>query len=234
MYQEIEYNEILSSSMKVYAKERPSIPAVKPRRTEITIPGRDGSLYRYEDAYDPTEITVAFNFVSNEMEWMAKWRQVQNWLGSRNSKLLFGDDGEVFYKIAYVDLSEIERTTARIGNFTATFVTRDGLCYLQSGEKEYPIADVRFNPYGISKPIYKITGEGNCILKVNGKSMKANVGQNLTIDTDRMLAYREDGSVQNTAVSGNYEELYLKKGTNSISISSGFALKIIPNWRYTP
>ena len=31
-----------------------------------------------------------------------------------------------------------------------------------------------------------ITGEGECILQVNGSQMKANVGQNLVIDTDRL------------------------------------------------
>ena len=61
--------------------------------------------------------------------------------------------------------------------------------------------------------------------------MHANVGQNLTIDTDRMIAFREDGTVNNIAVSGDYEDLYLKEGDNQISITSGFALKVIPNWR---
>ena len=61
--------------------------------------------------------------------------------------------------------------------------------------------------------------------------MTANVGQNLTIDTDLMIAYRQDGTMQNTAVTGDYENLYLLPGDNVISITDGFDLKIIPNWR---
>ena len=61
--------------------------------------------------------------------------------------------------------------------------------------------------------------------------MRANVGQNITIDTERMIAYRTDGAMQNTAVSGDYEDLYLLEGANQIVITSGFGLKVIPNWR---
>ena len=70
-----------------------------------------------------------------------------------------------------------------------------------------------------------------CTLEVNGNRMTANVGQNLTIDTDRMVAYRQDGTLQNTAVTGKYEDLYLTEGEIDIGISTGFDLKIIPNWR---
>ena len=61
--------------------------------------------------------------------------------------------------------------------------------------------------------------------------MSADVGQNLTIDTDRKIAYRADGTLSNTAVSGDYEDLFLQEGENEISITDGFNLKIIPNWR---
>ena len=57
-----------------------------------------------------------------------------------------------------------------------------------------------------------------------------NVGQNLTIDTDRMIAYRSDGTLNNTQVTGNYEDMYLLNGENEISFSGG-ELKVIPNWR---
>ena len=90
---------------------------------------------------------------------------------------------------------------------------------------------MEFNPYYISHPDYIITGEGVCVLTVNGKSMRANTGQNLTINTDLMIAYRLDGTMQNTAVTGDYQDMYLKEGDNQISVSSGFVLKVIPNWR---
>lgn len=78
---------------------------------------------------------------------------------------------------------------------------------------------------------YMISGEGACVLTVNGKTMTADVRQNITIDTDRELAYRKDKTLSNTAVSGKYDDLYLQEGENEITITEGFDLKIIPNWR---
>ena len=65
---------------------------------------------------------------------------------------------------------------------------------------------------------------------MNGKEVSANVGQNLLINTDLMQAYREDGALNNTAITGDYENLYLQEGLNEISVSSGFAAEVIPKW----
>ena len=231
MYQDVEYNGMRGSALKIFARERPSIPAAKKRREEIVVPGRDGSLYTTDNAYEPTEIRIAFNYIGKEEKWAERWRAAQKWLSAENSILRLSDDGGYFFRISHVELDDAERTSARIGNFEAVFVCRDGMYYLNDGIREYEMTDVQWNPYEISKPIYKITGEGKCTLTVNGNQMTANVGQNLTIDTERMIAYREDGTLQNTSVSGNYETLYLQTGNNDVEITSGFVLKIIPNWR---
>ena len=231
MYQDIEYNNIRGSTLKIFARERPPIPAARKRREEIIIPGRDGSLYTTNGDYEPTEITVQFNYIGPPEEWAARWRAAKKWLSAENSILKFSDDGGIFYKISHVELGENERPTEKIGIFEATFITRDGLSYLVEGQKEYEARDVLTNFYEAAHPIYRIIGEGRCALTVNGNTMTANVGQNLTIDTDRMMAYRENGELQNTEVTGDFEKLYLREGENDISISSGFGLKVIPNWR---
>ena len=65
---------------------------------------------------------------------------------------------------------------------------------------------------------------------MNGKEVSANVGQNLLINADLMQAYREDGVLNNTAITGDYEDLYLQEGLNKISVSSGFTAEVIPKW----
>ena len=57
------------------------------------------------------------------------------------------------------------------------------------------------------------------------------VADKVVIDTDRMLAYRQDGSMQNTDAAGDYEDLYLQHGTNTLSVSMGFEAYIKPKWR---
>ena len=89
----------------------------------------------------------------------------------------------------------------------------------------------QFNAYDTCEPTYIITGEGNCILTVNGNKMSANVSNNLVINTHLKLAYKDDGTLQNTYVKGNYKDLLLFNDFNTISITEGFDLKVIPNWR---
>lgn len=129
-------------------------------------------------------------------------------------------------------MDDVEHTSERIGNFKATFLTKDGLRYLCEGLHEQRAEDIGYHAGEESHPVYKILGEGVCTLTVNGKTMTANVGQNLTIDTDRQLAYRSDGTLNNTAVTGNYEDLVLVEGDNKVTITDGFDLKVIPYWRY--
>lgn len=231
MYQDIEYGGIKGSSLKLYARERPSIPAAQVRREEIVIPGRDGVIYRTDGTFEPTEIEVNFNYIGKETDWGKRWRAAQKWLAKENAMMRLSDDDGFFFWISHVVLSENERTTSRIGNFTAKFVTRDGLHYLNSGLREHTAEEIQWNQGETSHPVYKITGEGMCSIRVNGREMTANVGQNLTIDTERKVSYRSDGTLKNTDVTGDYEDLYLEAGNASIEISKGFDLRIIPNWR---
>jgi len=45
------------------------------------------------------------------------------------------------------------------------------------------------------------------------------------------LCYRRDGTINNIALTGNYKDLYLKEGPNNFTWTSGFTIKLIPNWR---
>lgn len=228
---EVEYNGISGSSMEIYAKELPSMPTAVRKESSIEIPGSDGTMYLLDGGYESTEIKISFNFIGKSEDWENRLGKARKWLSGRNKKLRLGTDPGHFYKILKVQMDEAEHTSERICNFTATFTTKDGLRYLDKGQHPHSAEEVKRNPYEISYPIYKIYGEGRCSLMVNGKRMEADVGQNLTIDTDRKLAYREDGTLSNTAVFGDYDDLVPQEGMNDIAITDGFELEVIPNWR---
>lgn len=208
---------------------RPDIPIPRKDIELLTIPGKSGILTKNNKRYEPIEIPIEFNFFSRPDEWGLIFRNARRWL-SGGGELELSDDPDYFYKVYYTEISDSEREMRRIGRFKANF-TCDPFSYLKDGTREYDKSEVLHNPYSTAHPVYKITGEGVCHLMVNGKSMRANIGQNLTIDTDRMIAFRKDGTVNNTTVSGDYEDLYLQEGDNQISITSGFSLKVVPNWR---
>lgn len=223
------YKGVNCSRFGIIPARRPSVPAPEIRVTETEIPGRDGVLVETDGCYGTITIPVEFNYLVPPEKWMDAYRKAKRWL-TGSGWLVMEDDQDYMYKVLYVKITDTERTSRRIGNFTAEF-TCDPYAYLVSGQQEHSVTDVLYNPYMLSHPVYKITGEGVCTLTVNGNTMSANVGQNITIDTELMIAYREDGTMQNTEVTGDYEKLYLQEGENTITVTSGFEVTVQPNWR---
>lgn len=225
----IEFNGVTNRELGVAVTKRPSIPAPVQRGDYIEIAGRDGDLLVTDGTYKNIEIEVSMNFVRPPTQWNKTYRGVKTWLKG-GGILKMSDDMEMFFKVKACGVSGIKRTAKVGGHVTAYFIC-DPYTYYGSGTLPTTIEQAKLNPYEEAHPIYKITGEGVCTLTVNDKSVTANVGQNLTIDTDLFLSYREDGTLQNTAITGDYADLFLPNGMNNIEISNGFDLIIIPNWR---
>lgn len=211
--------------------QRPDMPGPVPRAQSYDIAGRDGALLEFDGTYEDITIEIQMNFLSSPDRWMGRWQGIKHWLYSEgDGRLIFSDCPDIFHKVKNVSIETAERTLWRIGSFTVSF-TCDPYAYLGSGAVAIPSEDALLNPGCLCHPVYQITGNGRCTLTVNGKEMSAEVGQNLTIDTERMIAYREDGTLMNTTITGDYEQLYLKPGMNQISVTEGFTLMVIPNWR---
>ena len=142
--------------------------------------------------YKDIEIEVLMGFYEKRSLWAERLRAVKEWLHSQGQgRLKFADDPGYYYKVRYVKATECERQLGKFGSFAATFVC-EPYVYLEAGEIAIP-AGALVNEYTVAHPIYHISGEGQCTLTVNKNAMVCNVGQNLTIDTDRLAAYREDG-----------------------------------------
>lgn len=219
-----------SSDFCIYLEEYPSVKMGQEKYEKKTVPGR-GNVYYRTGTYSDTEIDVLIdvNVIGSRARRTDVYLDARRFLRSCRT-ISFCDAPDYFYKVKYADLGGVDQYVEDAGDFDVTYICEPG-AFLQVGTLEYDPANVLLNPYDISHPEYRITGEGMCTLTVNGKTMIANVGQNLTINTELMIAYRLDGTIQNTEVTGNYENLYLQRGTNTISITEGFYLKIIPNWR---
>lgn len=226
------YNGESASNHGVYVVRQPDIPAPEKRVEYKDIKGRNGSVSITDDTYQDIEIEIELNYMSPKNEWERVYREVKKWLrvgGTR--ELQFSDDRSFFRKVRGISIGTNTRTSFRIGTLKPVFRC-DPFEYLCAGKEAITNYSTIFNPYYTAAPTYKITGEGVCAITVNGKIVKANVGQNLTIDTDLMIAYRTDTKVlNNTAISGKYQDLYFLEGENTVSVTPGFKLEIIPNWR---
>lgn len=225
----VDFNGTTNKEIGLFAT-RPNIPVAEYLSESYTIPGRDGDLISYIGGVSDITIPVVFGFFGKPDKWMDKFRAAKRWLLKEDGILTLGDDQQFFYRVKKVTFDEGTREVKDIGEFTVNFLC-EGYQYFKQGAYDYDIEEVLFNAYDLCKPVYRITGEGMCTLSVNGNNMVANVGQNLTIDSDLMIAYRTDGAIMNTTVTGDYENLWLNTGANAITITDGFDLKIQPNWR---
>lgn len=219
------YNDKTNLDVNLLLATRSSKPSPEMEYEEVKVPGGK-TLYR-EKGYKDIAISISFNFMS-KYTWDKDFRIIKKWLLSKiNNKLKFSDDLEVYYKVNKVTIDTPERILKRVGRFNVTFICEP---YVYIDEEEMELSTLLYNDYLISKPIYRIVGEGYLTLNINNKIIKANVGQELIIDTDKGLCYRE-GIVNNVALEGKYEDMYLLEGENTLSWTDGFKVYVTPNWR---
>lgn len=227
---DIEYKGVTGRQNGVLITDRPAIPAPQEDVELIQVAGRDGALVR--DRYlNPVELTVPFNFRERPNKWAERMRKIRTWLQG-SGELILSDDREYYRKVLSVQVSGEERELKRIGRFEATF-NLDPHSYRIDGKEEYAITDRRIlnNEYETSHPIWILTGSGSQTLTVNGNTVTVTVQGTTLIDTDRMITYTlADMALRNTRLSGDYEDLYLVPGVNTVS-ASGSGTKVIPNWR---
>ncbi len=222
------YNNKTNLDVNLLIIERPTKPAPEMEYETVKVPNGK-TLYR-EKGYNDIQINVSFNFRSNNpVSWNRDFREIKKWLLSNgDNKLKFADDLEVYYKVKSVILDTPERMIDKVGGkFTVTF-TCEAYVYIEENEME--LRSNIYNDYLLSKPTYRIVGEGYLTLNINNKIIKANVGQELIIDTDKGLCYRQ-GIVNNVALTGKYEDLYLQEGENTFSWSGDFKIYITLNRR---
>lgn len=226
---DIKFNNLTSRELGIAVTTRPSIPSPVARGEFIDIAGRNGSLLVTDDTYENITIDVAMNIVRKPTEWMKAYREAKSWIMG-GGELSMSDDNDAYYKVKASSITSTERIAKVGGHIVASFIC-DPFTYFKEGAVPLDVSQIGVNPYMECHPIYKITGEGDMELTVNGNTMTGTVGQNLTIDTDLMMAYREDGEVVNSSVRGDYRSLWMPHGPNNVSITQGFGLKVIPNWR---
>ena len=224
---DIEYNGHTGRFYGILLADYPQFSGGSKNYDTTAVQGRLGQLVGLDNYVENLTVECTFSVIGNVL--MQRIRELKRWL-SGTGELRFSDYPETFFKVWKIDYKNIDRQLRHFGQLTVRFVCTP-FWYLENGKQ--PISgSILFNEADTARPVYKILGNGTCTLTVNGKSMTATVGQNLTIDTEKMLAYREDGELQNTGVTGDYEDIYLLHGENEVSISDGFSLSVIPNWGY--
>lgn len=228
-----------SDSYGLYVVRRPNIPAPEPIYEPYEIPGHDGILMPVDFRYGPIEIDVELNFMSsNPGVWGNAYRAAKNWLTGSGS-LSFSDDYRWHYHVYMASIVESERTSRRIGSFTAHFVC-EPYCYYWTGGTDYEYLTENYisleNQFPITaKPRYEITQAGIRgtveILVRRGESTKqfsietGNPYNFYKIDCEKglviaqMSEYSQESILWNKHATGNFEDLYIPNGEIELASS---------------
>lgn len=236
----VEYNGKWNTSLYILVKERPAIPSPEYDYDTVKIPGRDGELYIEQKSVKDITITISFTFACKPHRWQGVAREARKWLmGKEDRRLILSDSQDRYYKVKHVVLDQTERQIKEVGEFSADFIC-EGRQYLIEGDWPLELTYTNssggqsahiWNPYETSMPVFIISGNGTCRITVNGHTLEAEVSGQLTVDTQREVAYKADMSSANTSVTCDYETLALEPGDNSITKPTGFNLQILPKWR---
>ena len=228
-YYDVYYNGVRASHIGIHAARRPNIPMAEAEVETYSIPGRDGILTRLTGAYREISLTIEFSFMSKQRQyWSRISRSAHKWLTSRgDQKLFLMDDGKHYYRVKYVESTETERPSKRIGTIEATFIC-DPYVYHVDGDKPIPIelrdfgepTVMLYNRGHVCKPDYRVSLSGNTgCLVVNGEIFKLDAGGVTILNSDLMEAHRETGESLNNLVTGDYRGLWLREGENYISLA---------------
>lgn len=198
----------------------------------VEIDGMDGS-YTIDKGLRDREIELKIN-IMNSTNIRNSIRIINDWLlDIKDNRLQFEDDMNIYYEVKTVEISNFQfETVDFLAVFTAKFTLNPYVKLVSNPPIKIDKLGAIRNNYCLSKPTYKITGEGYLTLKINDKNLHVNLGQDLIIDTEFQECYR-DGIQQVNVLEGNYEDMWLQEGNNTISYSGGTVTKfeIVPNWR---
>lgn len=208
-------------------------PISKPlQRTLVeTIDGRDGDIVTPLgfSAYDkPCKIALTRGYDINDV------------IAFFNSEglVMFSNEANKHYNFAIYDQIDFERLI-RFKTATVNFHVQPF---------KYPLAEgyTIINPESFtlknegniySRPIFTFTGSGIVTLSINGVQLLTidfgDTSKKIIIDCERMNAYYQDNTLANRVVIGNYDNIRLGVGNNTIAIGGSGSVTLLDVEKYS-
>ncbi|AQW26786.1 distal tail protein Dit [Clostridium perfringens] len=214
----VTFNKINTVELDIKAIERHSLPIPSFKFKEIEAEGINGSYIEESKNVEDIQIEISFNFLyANDDDFNFKKKSIKNWLRKvKDNKLSFSDNNDYYYRVKRIEAGNISRSIG-IAEFDVTFIC-EGYEYSLSGCREISIGKnhVIYNDGVLSLPILRVVGEGNTTITFNDKSFSLNVGQEVIVDSEEELCYK-DGRIVTNIMSGKFP--YLDEGKNTINWS---------------
>lgn len=226
-----EFGGVSSVTNKLKLLELPDRPRAMLRAGDGTpVLGRDGLLWRTEDAYEEFEISLRCEMLSG-----ASAEAISAWLTGRGA-LRFSDDPNRAYKARA--LAAMPRPYAG-GSSARRFV--EPVFSVAPCAFAYPIPTLALangtpiiNPgTRYAMPKITITGSGDATLTIGGKTINiTGISTSIVLDVEAGVVYNGETGLSETAkVSGDWP-LTIPTGSNAVSWTGGItAVSCVANWR---
>lgn len=212
--------------------QRPlNFPKPSKKYRTVTIPGRNGELHYFENAYEPVESTAQCFILGENAE--TKLGESTNWLFQGGQRLLETPEDPDYYRLCYI-LSgyDMDVRINTLSVFEPVFS-----CGPERWRKDgrFPIeissGEILYNYYMDSMPLIEILGNGKGSLTIGGCSVNVlSLSNSVTLDSQTQNAFSGLENKNNTIKTPNGFPVLLH-GKNKVSYTGGITgIKITPRW----
>ena len=216
------YNGYLSTDLKLFFKDKPSIEKLNEDYDTEDIEGRNGSLYINKGTYRDRKLSINFRLIAKDV--YKAFEFIENWLMTSKDNRLFYGSNEKVYIVKKVILNNLQIEIKSVGSFSVDFICKP---FMESVNKftykytQHP--SFYYNGHFNAEPTITIMGSGNIQIAFNGEEFTVNnVVTSVMINTELMTCKLADGSY--TSWNGNFPTI--QKGKNTVSVTSGTVSEI--------
>lgn len=214
---ELIFNNLNCIDLDIYVSEYPSLTLTNEEIEEVPVERRSGNLIIKKGTYPDKKLPFKFKLINLDNYWSTIDR-VYEWLTSIEDNRLLYDRQDRCYRVKNVDIGNLKKELMLYGEFDITFTCEPFLEDLNS--TSILIAKNNFNVVCDgnmgAETLFKIYGNGNIQLTVDGETMAINnVSNYIEVDSKRMQVRNADGSSKDNDTTGNF--ITLTKGINTIS-----------------
>lgn len=206
------FNDINSIDENIIIRTMPPIKKAAKRIEKVDIPGKNGSLYIDEDAYETMIIQIECSIIEK-----TDISRISKWLNGRGN-LILSSSPDRFYKANIINSIDFTSIVGKIYEFPLE-VELDPISYgLEerniniSEETEITITESTYNV----KPYIKVVGSGDITLTINDENVILNnIEDYIELDCEIEEAYKEHSTCNHKIYCNEFPKLH--PGENHIS-----------------
>ena len=207
-------------------EQSPMPPKSMQTQKTVVIPNRVEPLFEDSREFSPITINAVLGITDK-----SKIDGIYGWLHGDGDLIFSNDLGKCYKATCYSEIMP-QYMSARFGKIPIKFLCKP-FRYAVENEPITLNSPQTLNVGGSypCEPVYKIYGTGNINFIVNGETLQIkDVSEHITIDTNRLIAYKGDTVLVNKTV-GQYPMLGV--GDNSISWTGTVSkVEIVKNERW--